>query len=183
MEHWKDKKTVQVAIGATIILVFAWWMLTGDIPLLANLVLDNPADGDGKVQSVNLWPIVGSMLVQACWIVGGSAIALVCGLWSIVSAAIAKSSSVSPPPVTAAKPKPEAVESPEGLMRGLVRAVATRDAASKLKYETQIRMPYAMQGLVSAIEEGDFAAADTFYAEIRELHGIKSARSAKAGDK
>ena len=196
-EHWKDKKTVQVAVGATLIIVFAWWMFTGDIPFLTKLMTDPPKGEDGKVQSINLWPILSGMLIQACWIVGASAIGLFSGIWTAVAGAISKASQPAGTPaesqglVATAVRSDVVSESPEVVIRNLARAVATKDGSSEAKYKTQIRMPYAVQGMMTAIDEGDFLAADAFYAEVKELHGISQtaaqtraqSRAAKGGDK
>jgi hypothetical protein len=170
-QPWKDSKTVQFAVGATLILVFAWWMFTGDIPFLSEVAFSEAPKGeDGKVQAVEWLPVVWGMIAQACVIVGASAIGLFSGIWTaIVKAIQPKAVALDPAAVKADAP----VESTESLIRNLAKAVATNNAESKAKYETQIRKPYATNELVSALEDGDFDTAEERYRELKALAGLK----------
>lgn len=168
---WKDSRTVQFAVGATAILIFAWWMFTGDIPFLSKVAF-SPPPADGEVQAIEWMPVLQGMLVQACVIVGMSLIGLVGGFWGAVTRLF--DSIRNPPAAASGQVQSQVVpaESPDGLARGLIRAVAINDSASKAKYEVQIRRPYATNELVTALEEGNFEAADERMRELKELAGV-----------
>jgi len=180
-QPWRDSKTVQFAVGATLIIVFAWWMFTGDIPFLSQVAFSEPAKGeDGNVQAVEWLPVVWGMLFQACVIVGASAIGLFSGIWSAVVRAIGQkpvAATESTPVVTQAVSAPI---DPDSNVRGLVRAVAENDSASKVKFETQIRWPYAIIELNTAIEEGNFDLADERIRELKDLAGVTPAKKGGA---
>jgi hypothetical protein len=181
-QPWKDSKTVQLAVGATLIIVFAWWMFTGDIPFLSQVAFSKPAKGeDGNVQAVEWLPVVWGMLFQACVIVGASAIGLFTGIWSAIVKSFAKTNdqpAVESQSMVAASSS-AAMESPDGLIRGLAKAVATNDTTSKSKFETQIRRPYATTELVEAVEGEEWSKADELLLELKSLAGVVS--SAKKG--
>jgi hypothetical protein len=62
----------------------------------------------------------------------------------------------------------------------LVRAVAENDTASKTKFETQIRRPYAIIELNTALEEGNFDLADERIRELKDLAGVVPAKKGGA---
>lgn len=174
-QPWKDSKTVQFAVGATLILIFAWWMFTGDIPFLSKVAFSEPPnDSEGNVQAVEWLPVIWGMLFQACVIVGASAIALFSGIWTSISNSF--NHPVTTGPASASAPSADSVaavsDSPDSMVRGLAKAVATNDSASTTKYSTQIRRPYATAELVAALEDGKFDLADERMLELKELAGV-----------
>lgn len=183
-QPWKDSKTVQFAVGATLIIVFAWWMFTGDIPFLSKVAFSQPpADSEGNVQAVEWMPIVWGMLFQACVIVGMSVIGLFTNVWSTIVNAFAGGSASLRATGQTGQPAGPVNESPDGLKNGLTRAVAVKDAVSKAKYEVLIRKPYAMNELVAALEDGNFDAADELFRELKDLAGVPLKPQAKGGAK
>ena len=163
---WKDNRKIQFAVGATVIFLFLRWLFTGDL-LMAVQAAQPPAEGETK--SVTLLAVLWPMLVEAVIIVGVSAIAFGLKIWSFIvdlidNARGVTNSDISPETKTAAP-----IESRDGLLNGLARAVATNDAASETKFKTQIRKPYAIAELNAALDDGDFATVEARLAEIKAL--------------
>lgn len=168
---WKDNRKIQFAVGATSIFLLVRWLLTGDL-LLAVEAAQSPTEGETK--SVSFFSVLWPMLVEAVVIVGASAIAFGLKIWSFVYDAIQGSSPNTEATPTAAEP-----ESRDGIISGLARAVATADSAGEARYKTQIRKPYAIAELNTALDEGDFATVEQRLAEIKTLSAPKGGSNDK----
>lgn len=182
---WASNRVFQFAAGVTVIFVFLRWLFTGDL-LLAVEALRPPEEGETK--SVAFFAVLWPMIVETVIIIGVSAIAFGLRIWSFVVGVIDQASGKVDPvepvqtSVQATAPVVQ-TDSPEGLVNGLARAVATNDAASENRYKTQIRRPYAMVEMNAALEEGDFDAAQQRFDEIRQLANPSSPKPAKGGAK
>jgi hypothetical protein len=193
--NWKSNRKIQFAVGVTVIFLLLRWLVTGD--LFAVYEAAKPPT-DGETKAFSLISIVGPMMIEAVIIVGVSAIAFGLRIWGFfvdfIDSFQQKTSQIAANPAQNQQIEPAflaqnvANESPEGLVRGLVKAIATNDAASIAKFETQIRRPYALGELTSALEQGNFDQADELMRELKELSGVASAppaatRAAKGGAK
>lgn len=178
METWKNNKTLQFAVGVTLVVLLIRWLITGDLLFAAKTAAEDPQEGETK--SVAILGVLWPMFFEAMVIVGASAIAWACKLWDWLYALVNQSASSQPSdPATAAVAEVAAPTSVDGMVQGLARAAAMNDAAMMAKLSVQIRKPYALDALRQAYVEGD---ADKAAKLTAELNGMLLAKPVVAGD-
>lgn len=173
MQAWKENKTLQFAVGVTLVVLLVRWLITGDLLFAARTAAEPPQEGETKSVAVLsvLWP----MFFEAMVIVGAAAIAWACKLWDWLYGLVNQSSSVQSSDAASSLATSEvtAPVSVDGLVQGLARAAAMNDTAMLAKLSVQIRKPYALDALTQAYIEGDAEKAAKLTAELNEMLSTK----------
>lgn len=97
VSNWKENKTVQFAVGITLVVLLIRWLITGDLLFAADVAMQgSPAEGATKSATFisTLWP----MFFDAMVIIGAAALAGVFNLWDWLYGLVAKSSSSASTP-------------------------------------------------------------------------------------
>ncbi|MCC7334421.1 MAG: hypothetical protein IT422_04975 [Pirellulaceae bacterium] len=175
MEAWKNNKTLQFAVGVTLVVLLVRWLLTGDLLFAARTAAEPPQEGETK--SVAILSVLWPMFFEAMVILGASAIAWACKLWDWLYGLVNQSDSPQTDPTTSASTT-TAIESQQpmsvdSLVQGLARAAATNDTATMAKLKVQIRKPYALDELAQAYNDGDAKRAEKLTTELNSMINAK----------
>lgn len=158
-----ENRTVQFAVGVTVIFLLVRWLLTGDLLLLAEAAR---AVEDGETKSVSIWGVVWPMIFEAGVIVGASTIAFAVGLWGKLAELFAGIRDQAAPAVSRTS---EVSGSGQQLAISFARAAASNDTAEMELLRGAIRKPYALAELKQAVSSGDSAKVDAL---VKELKGL-----------
>lgn len=157
---WKNNKTIQFAVGCTLLILVVRWLLTGDLLLLAATFAEPlPADApEGATKSTAILQVAWPIVFEATAWIGASAIAWAVGLWGRLFDLVASNG----------KPAAKAATI-DGAAQELVRAVALNDMTEFERLSKIIRGPYAKLEAVTAMESGDFETARKRVAELESI--------------
>ena len=176
MDSWKNNKTLQFAVGVTLVVLLVRWLITGDLLFAAKTAAEQPQEGETK--SVALLGVLWPMFFEAMVILGASAIAWACKLWDWLYGLVNQSTSPKPSDPATDAAGAAAVESQQpmsvdSLVQGLARAAATNDTATMAKLKVQIRKPYALDELAQAYNDGDAKRAEKLTTELNSMINAK----------
>lgn len=169
-ENWKNNRTVQFAVGVTLMILVLRWLLTGDL-LFATDAAMQPDDGETKSVSLltTLWP----MFVESMVIVGASAIAWACRLWDLAYGLLARGMDGDGSGGTGGNDLPAVddggevvAEEASVLFREMARAAAVGDSQRVAYLQRRVRLPYALAELSQAYVTGNLQRAKDLTTEL-----------------
>jgi hypothetical protein len=168
MQAWKTNKTVQFAVGVTLVVLLIRWLITGDLLFAASTAMEPPPK-DGETKSVALLNVLWPMFFEAMVIVGASAIAWSCQLWDALYGLVKPSIDGALQTSVAAPEAGSKSLSVDGLIQDLARAAATNDSGTLATLTLAIRKPYALAALTKAYMDNDIDRAGELTAELNSM--------------
>lgn len=173
----KDSRTVQFAVGCTVILLAVRWLLTGDLLMLVQAA--QPTE-DGKTSSVGFAAVVWPMVTDAVVLVGISAIAFALKIWSVIyrliESVLGTAGGGAPAPASLNTDQQQ-----RELVLDLARAARAGDRERVMTLASQLRTPEAIAAdIIEAAKASDVAAVERLTKELSG-HSFMLAQATKRG--